>query len=452
MAYDPSRRSSLFSALVLIFFGLFFLFHYYRGLELGHIFTRWWPLLLILWGVSKLYERMIPQPQGGTRGGFISGREIFLVLLLLAVLGIVIGTEVVGGWIGSPRGPDLVVGKSFSYNLEVAPRSAPTDAHVTIRNTRGNIHVRPGSAAEIKVSGRKNITAWTEAQASRISSRTALEIVQEGSGFEIRPSGLDTRERRIGFDLDVELPSQASLTIRSEKGDVDVSDFGGQVSVTSKSGDVELRNIGNDVSVEISHGDAKVSTVKGNVIVSGRGSEVEVINVTGSATIQGEFFSPIHAEKIAKGVRFVSHRTDLTLTQLPGRFEIRPGNFEIADSAGNLTITTNSNDLNLENIAGRVKIDNRNANVHFRLASPPKEDIEITNSSASIVVTLPPNAGFQIIADSHSGDIDSEFQAPTLKKTTTESGDSHLEGKVGSRGPKITLKTSYGSISLHKGT
>jgi hypothetical protein len=38
-----------------------------------------------------------------------------------------------------------------------------------------------------------------------------------------------------------------------------------------------------------------------------------------------------------------------------------------------------------------------------------------------------------------------------LKQISTESGDSRLEGKYGSgRGPKITLKTSYGSISLHK--
>ena len=32
------------------------------------------------------------------------------------------------------------------------------------------------------------------------------------------------------------------------------------------------------------------------------------------------------------------------------------------------------------------------------------------------------------------------------------SGDSHLEGKIGAKGPKITLKTTYGSISIHKGT
>lgn len=452
MAYDPSRRGSLFSALILIFFGLFLLLHFYRGFALGRVFTRWWPLLLILWGLSKLYERMAPQPQPGARGGFISGREVFLILLMVGLVGIVFGTEKIRNWIDIPGHQGPIHGENHGFDLDAVSRSVPPDAHVSIRNARGNVHVRPGSGPEIKVTGRKNITAWTDREALRISSRSAIEIAQEGSGFEIRPTGSDTRERRIGFDLEVELPAKASLTVRTEKGDIDVTDLAGQVSATSKSGDVEIRNIGDDVSVEIAHGDAKVSRVKGNVNVSGKGNEVEVVDVSGSLTVAGEFFSPIHADKVAKGLRFVSHRTDLTLTQQAGRFEIRPGSFEIADSAGNLTITTKENDLNFENITGRVRIDNRNATVRFRLSTPPKEDIEITDVSANLVVTLPASAAFEIVADSHSGEIDSEFQGPTLKKTTTDSGDSHLEGKVGSKGPRIILKTTYGSISLHKGT
>jgi len=98
-----------------------------------------------------------------------------------------------------------------------------------------------------------------------------------------------------------------------------------------------------------------------------------------------------------------------------------------------------------------VKIDNRNGNIQVRFSSPPKEDIEITNASAPITLTLPESSSFEILADCHSGDIDSEFESDTLKKASTDSGDSHLEGKYGrGRGPKIILKTSYGSISIHK--
>jgi hypothetical protein len=86
-----------------------------------------------------------------------------------------------------------------------------------------------------------------------------------------------------------------------------------------------------------------------------------------------------------------------------------------------------------------------------RFSAPPKEDVEITNSSAGVTLSLPESSNFEMLADCHSGDIDTEFRADSLTQTSTKSGDSHLEGKYGSgRGPKITLKTSYGSISLRR--
>jgi hypothetical protein len=131
--------------------------------------------------------------------------------------------------------------------------------------------------------------------------------------------------------------------------------------------------------------------------------------------------------------------------------EAGPGHLEIFDAPGNLSVRT-QDDITLENAGGKVKVDNRRGNVEVRFSAPPKDDIEINNSSAGITLSLPESASFEIVADCHSGDIDSEFQADTLKLTSgTGSGDSHLEGKYGSgRGPKIILKTSYGSISLRR--
>src|SRR5262249_52492381 len=147
------------------------------------------------------------------------------------------------------------------------------------------------------------------------------------------------------------------------------------------------------------------------------------------------------------------HRTDLTLTQLSGHMETESGNLNIVDAPGNLTLRTNRYDISIENAAGKIKIENRDGNVNVRFSAPPKEDVEISNSSASISLSLPANSNFDIAADCHSGEIDTEFEAGTLTKTSTKSGDSHLEGRYGaSRGPKIIVKTSYGSIALTKTT
>ena len=75
-----------------------------------------------------------------------------------------------------------------------------------------------------------------------------------------------------------------------------------------------------------------------------------------------------------------------------------------------------------------------------------------TESTGGITLTLPESSSFEIVADSHGGDIESEFDADTLKLTTNDShNDSHLEGKYGKgRAPKIILKTTYATIAIHK--
>jgi DUF4097 and DUF4098 domain-containing protein YvlB len=223
------------------------------------------------------------------------------------------------------------------------------------------------------------------------------------------------------------------------------------VNVTNGVGDIEIRGTAGDVSIDTRKSDIKVSDTKGNVKISGHGGEINVSGATGGLTIDGEFYGAIRADKIAKGVRFLSQRTDLTLSQLAGHMEAGPGNLEIFDAPGNLSVRS-QDDITLENAGGKVKVENRRGNVEVRFSAPPKEDIEINNSSAGITLSLPDSSSFEIVADCHSGDIDSEFQADSLKMTPgTGSKDAHLEGKYGNgRAPKITLKTSYGSISLRK--
>jgi DUF4097 and DUF4098 domain-containing protein YvlB len=198
-------------------------------------------------------------------------------------------------------------------------------------------------------------------------------------------------------------------------------------------------------------GDVKVTDTKGDVKISGKGGEVTVASATGSFTLDGEFFGPIRADKVAKGLRFLSQRTDLTLTSLTGHMEVASGNLEIVDAPGDIALRTNRYSVTIENATGKVKVDNRDGDVELRFSSPPKEDIDVANTNATISLTLPESSSFNIQADCHSCDIQSEFSSDNLKKTSPGSGDSHLEGRYGTgRSPKITLKTSYGELSIHK--
>ena len=450
MAVLRPRGSSVFSGLVLIFIGLLLLLHNYRGFDLTGIILHWWPLILIFWGAIKIYERTASARGSQPGASRITSGEVFLVLALLAVVGIVIGVDQARQHVPGIFDNFDVPGEAFASSIDVAPKTVPANARITVRGGRGDITVRASDEPEIRVSGKVNVKSWSEGAAKKVSERVSAEIVQNGDGYEVRPTGSGGNSR-VSVDMDITVPKKALLAIHSEKGDVTVSDMASQVSIDNGNGDIEVRGTAGDVSVDMRRGDAKISDTKGDVKISGHGGSVEVVNAGGSFTINGEFVGPVRAERVTKGVRFVSHRTDLTLTQLSGHMEASSGNLEVVDAPGNLILRTRDEDITIENAGGKINIDDRNSNIQVRFSSPPKDDIQITNASAPITLTLPESSSFEILADCHSGEIDSEFESDSLKLTKTESGDSHLEGKYGrGRGPKIILRTTYGSISIHK--
>jgi hypothetical protein len=448
MAYSPRNSSGLFSGLVLLIFGCLLLAHNYRGFELGRLFTHWWPLLIIALGLIKLYERTAGARYLEPGAARITGGEIFLVIAVLAIAGIVIAVEQ-----GEKHFPGLTAemsGNSYPFDIDVPSKSVPADARITIHGSRGDIDVRPGESDQIRVSGKANVHSWNESEAARMAKPVSAEVIKNGDGFEVRPTGIGGNASRIGVDMDVTVPPRSSVTVRNDRGDVTVSDMEEVVAIYHGSGDVEVRDNSGDVNIDTRKGDIKVSDTKGNIKIEGQGGEVNVENATGGLTLNGEFFGPIRAEKVAKGVRFISQRTDLTLTQLAGHMEFSSGNLEIADAPGNLSLRTNKYDIDVENAGGKVDIQNRDASVSVRFPAAPKEDIQILNSNSTISLSLPGSSNFQIDASCKSCDISSDFENDSLK-TTKNNGDTQLQGSVGNgRGPKIILRTTYGSISLHK--
>ncbi|MGB9432549.1 MAG: DUF5668 domain-containing protein, partial [Candidatus Acidiferrum sp.] len=337
MAGTRSRSSGLFSGLVLISVGVLLLLHNFGHLELSTFFYRWWPLLIIFWGAIKLYERTVGRRFGGGGGG-ITGGEVVLVLGMLALMGVVVavdvGKEKFGGAI------DGIGGDNHEYAVDVAPKTIPANAQVFVRNIRGDITVRASDDARIQVSAKKNVRTWNENEAERIAKPVGVEISQNGDSYDVHPSGYDTSDARISVDLDVSVPKKSAVIVKTDKGDVMISDFLADVSVTDQNGDVEVRGTNGEVSVETKKGDVKISDTKGDVKISGKGGEIEVNETTGSLTVEGDFYGPVRADKVVKGVRIVSPRTDLTASALAGHLEAGSGNLDLIDAPGNVSLRT----------------------------------------------------------------------------------------------------------------
>jgi len=439
-------RGSAFGAMFLVIIGTLFLIHNFRpDLIQWRLLGKWWPVLLIFWGVVRLVENL-----AGTGRRGVSGGELFLlIVLIIAGIGISLGSRI-PGVIHIDDGEDLPFGESADASEELPPRNLVPGSLVRIETARGDITV-DGSGDEKQLHVVVHKTGWgmSEEEAHTRANFAAVRVQQSASelSLEANPSGRGDGNSRVSFE--VHLPKNVALDLRTARGDVHVNVVTGNVVASVSHGDIAVRDTGGDVRAELGNGDARISGAKGNVHVSGKGSEIEVADVAGAATIDGEFSGPITARNVSKGARFLSSHTDLAIGALPGRMSVDLRSLEVEDAAGPLLLTTADKVINLEEISGRIRVQNKHGDVSVRLSSPPDEDIELTNASGGIELALPVKSTFEIYADSRGGEINNDLSESSLV-ATREKGDSKLAGNIGTKGPKITLNTSYGSIRLKR--
>jgi hypothetical protein len=446
------RRRSIFSGLLLVLLGVLFLIHNFHGdFPLWQILERWWPLLFIIWGVSKLYDRLMASRTGEAAPATISAGEIFLVFILLVVVASAAGLDWVNGHGNRNDFINLPWEDSYPFTEDVAAKTVPANAQITIRADRGDITVHADDTAEIHASVRKTAYADNETDAQRRANQLHVTINTAGGGFVVEPEGSSSGGRPVRTDMDVHIPKGATLSVETGNGTVQVNGVMGNVTVEARGGDTEIRQSGGDVSVDTNHGNTTILGANGDVKVSGHASEVEISDVKGSATLDGEFYGPLRFERVAKGVRFVSNRTDLTVSELSGRIEVSSGgNLTVSDARGNVTLTTRQRDVTLDNVSGHIHVENRDGNVTLRFPQPPKEDIEIANQSGDVSLLLPEKSSFTINARAdHNGDIETEFGDSAKVNSDRESKS--LSDTVGAHGPNIQLRTTYGTIHLRKG-
>ncbi len=441
------RRRSIFSGLLLILLGALFLlrnFHY--GFPIWRILERWWPLLFIIWGISKLYDRMMAQRTGEVAPATISGGEVALIILLFFVIG---GAGVLDwGNSHAGRGGWLPWEDSFSFPEEAPAVSVPANAQISIRADRGDISVYADDVAQIRVTTRKTAYGSNQNEAQERAGRVHVSVNQTGTSYVVEPQENSGEGRPVRTDMEVHVPKGATLSVNTDNGGVQITGASAAVSIVDRHGDVEVRQAGSDVTIDASSDNVSVIGAGGDVRVTGRASHIEISDVKGAATTQGTF-DGLRFEHVEKGVRFISNRTDLTVAQLNGRLELEGGgDMTLSDATGNVSLVTKDRDITFENITGRIHIENTSGGVSLRFAQPPKEPVEISNRSGEISIELPAKASFDLDARSDNGEIETEFD--DASKISTFSGNAVLVDSIGSKGPKIQLRTTYGTIHIRK--
>jgi Toastrack DUF4097/LiaF transmembrane domain len=447
------HRRSFAGPVVLIILGIVFLLGTMGVLHwsgLGHLFARFWPVLLIIWGLIKLIEHQQAQREGIRAPGIGAG-GIFLMIVLV-VFGLMATQASRVNWgairdeINIDDGDFTFWGNTYNYNDELS-QAFPTNGSVHIIDDHGAVNVNVSDDNQIKVVVRKKIGADDQQTADRYNAQTKPQITVSGAVVTVNANTSGAGEHTVATDMDVSIPRNAAVQISSRRGDVSVNSRHANVDVSNGHGDVTVQDIEGNASLNLDHSSARAERIAGDVSIKGRANEVTVRDVNGAAHLTGEFMESVKLAKIAKGVDFKSSRTDMEFAKLDGELDLDSGDLHAGNLAGPLRLTTRSKDIRLEDVSGDVRLQDENGTVEVAMRS--LGNVQITNRKGDILMTVPPKASFQIDARTRDGEVESDFgeiKVDSAREQKTASGT------VGSGGSRVILSNDRGSIEVRKGS
>jgi Putative adhesin/Domain of unknown function (DUF5668) len=451
-SYRPERPRSVFGPILLVAAGITLLLCT-TGVISWHSFwmgfARYWPVVLILWGVAKLAEYLWAKQKGYPPPRLSAGSIVFLFFFILfgAMLTKAVGLNWPGirAAIGNDSEWDgfdfLGSGYEFSDNFAVPITEA---AQIKVVSARGDINVTPSADNQAHVFIHKTLRGDSQGDADRLNDSTHPKFQQQGDIWILDLTGGDYH--RGQFNLDLQLPRNGALSLATRFGNISVSGRNGGIEASTEHGNLSAEQITGDASLHVKRGNLTAKKVTGDVTVDGTVSDTVISDIGGALNMTGSYWGDMQLSHLSKPFHMSTSRTpDLQFARLDGDFTMEPDNLRANGIVGPFKLNTRSKSVHLEDVSGDVHIDDRNASIEIR-AKGPLGNIEVSSVRGEIDLSLPPNAGFQVNAQSIGGEIQSDFNL----KVDNSGNMATAQGTVGKGGPEVRLKADHATIQIRK--
>jgi DUF4097 and DUF4098 domain-containing protein YvlB len=451
----PYRRRSIAGPVVLITLGILFLLansHTLAWARLWFWFGRWWPVLIIVWGVIKLIEYFRAR-EGGYRMRGIGVGGVFL-LFWIVVFGIAASHTNGADWnLGQNWDWGDWGGNGYDYTDELPTQPINAGATVQVASDNGDITISAWDQQQIKVVGHKRITAGDQNEANSMADRTKplLSGAPDALNVNANTSGSGERTGVMGphgvkTNLEIFLPKNVSVDLSTRHGDLKVVSRQGNVRLSTSHGDVDAEDVSGSATISLRHGDLRAQNIGGTIDVDGSVSDLDITNAGGLVRITAEVMGDIKTAGLKKGFQFHSSRTDLQIEQLKGELNMDGGDLRVGECDG-FQITTRGKDIHLDDVTGDVRVENTAGNVDVHVTQTPVGNIRVDNRSGDIELVLPSSSNFVLTATSHRGQVESDF---SNIQVSPERGLTVASGTVGKGGPKIDVTSQSGQIQIRK--
>jgi DUF4097 and DUF4098 domain-containing protein YvlB len=452
----PQRHRRSFSGpFILILVGVVFLLgnmHLISWMRLGTLFARYWPALLILWGVLKVVEYQQAQRDGVPTRGIGAGGVMLVIAIVFFGLIATQAEHAREHWPSIREQFNIddgdfnnIFGETYNFNDRIERELPASVNSLRVSDDHGAVHVSAADDNKITVVIRKRVGADNQTDADKYNRLTPPAITQAGNVMILDANTHAAGDHPVQTDLDISIPRKMELHITGRRGDASVTGRTADVEIASQHGEVTVAEVVGNVKLNLEKSSARVEQITGDVHIDGRLNEVTITDVKGSAQLEGEFGESVKLSRIAKNVTFKSSRTDMEFARIDGELNLDSDDLHADQVTGPVHLTTRSKQIRLEDVSGDVRVQNDNGGVEVSMRS--LGNVQIDNRSGDINLSVPDKAGFRLDAHTRDGEIQSDFSELKVENTDHEA---KATGSVGNATVHIVLNNQHDGIEIRR--
>src|SRR6266571_601153 len=419
--------------------------------------ARYWPALLIGWGLLKFIDYFRFRSAGDNRPLFSGGEVALLILVIFAGSAITTAANVSPGLANIFEIGDLdlwdITGNSYSFDQH-QEASMPEGLDIDIVNLLGNVEVRPSESDRVIVDVKKTIRASSKEEAERLNGDFAFSIKNDGSKYRIISNRDDdfrlrgNARQRFKSSLAVQVPRRSSVRLENRNGRVTVQDLTGHQNIVNRYGEVEARNITGELRIENRNGSVTVQDISDSVTIDNRYSSTTAKNIGGNLQIDTRNGS-VDVSQVKGNATIANSYGPISVEQIQGELTItgRNNSIDVEHIEGDIKADSSYQNVNIRDARGAVTVNSKNGDLMLSFVKPPQKDIAVSARYGNVTLELPSAAVFSVDAHTEYGQVDSEFDGLNTTKSNRERS---LSGRIGQGGPQITIALRNGDIHLSR--
>ncbi len=452
-------RGSLLGGLFWTTVGTLVLLDMLQMVEFFQIFGRYWPLLLILFGLGKIIDFYRLSGRMQFRAGEVFGL-IFLVFFgLFSDLVAEAHWDLLNFDFGE-IGPDRSRGRGNTYSTSDST-SIPAAGIATLKvsNLYGNVQIEGTEAESIELQWTKRVTHRRKSRAEEIQKAIEITTGQSEDTLTVGTNRNQLRDRGFRFrtDLVIKAPKrlmvhavsgygnltvsglEAPCTLENNRGRINASFITGDVSVTNRfdsinarsiEGRVTIQNKRGSVTVEEIQGDVDIKTdrkvvvaerVQGSIEVENYHGQVRLVDVSGTTRIDAvgssvdlseigdtavvnNTYRNVTAYKIQKGLELTSSNSKIRLTEIDGPIRIEASRSEISAEfiRAGITIQARGSSVLLNDVQGGADVATSLKRVQIEQFQGP---VLIRNDGGEIQIVNDLQLTADVVAENTNGEI-----------------------------------------------